>query len=121
MRALWANWGRALGILGLLEIQEGKETMTYYDLTPELQKSYQWLDDVSKQAPLEWVGSVIRFKRNLAVGWAQEHSNLNDMWIEASRNKWPLEDMMSFYRQIGYSLSGFGDIFHDDGMEQGHC
>ena len=97
--------------------------MTYHDLSPELQEAYADLDDESKSAPLEWRDGVLRFKSNAAVRYALDHTNLSDMWIDASRNEWPREDIMSLYRQMGYSLCGFCDVFgeHMQRKETGEC
>lgn len=45
---------------------------------------------------------------------------LNDLWIdwhESSREDFPIEDMMVFYTMMGYSVSGFADVFPDAYIE----
>lgn len=84
--------------------------MTYYDLPQDLQDMYAWLDDDAKNYPVEWVDGVIRFKRNKCVDWCASRGILNDMWMAARKEQWPKKDIQFFYRQIGYSLSGYGDI-----------
>lgn len=85
--------------------------MTFDDLSEQEQRNYADLDAISKQAELIKDGTVIRFKPNRAILFAQSRVNLNDMWVEAQRNDWPTEDLKLFYRGMGYSLCGFLDIF----------
>ena len=87
------------------------DRLTFYNLPPDVQEAYAGLDDASKQYPLEMDGKVIRFKANLPVKFCVDHINLNDLWKEASRNDWPGEDLRQFYREMGYSLCGFLEIF----------
>lgn len=94
--------------------------MTYSDLSQELQDAYAWLDPASKLAPLKWDGTgedrVLRFKANQAITWVHDVNDglsLNKLWVAAHREHWLIADMMELYRQMGYSLSGFGDIFYD--------
>ena len=94
--------------------------MTYHDLPKELQESYADLDEESKQAPLTWRDGVIRFAENIAVRYAVDHCNLNDMWMEGIRNEWPIQDVMRLYRQMGYSLCGFMEVFTEERLERGH-
>ena len=96
--------------------------MTYADLSPDLQDEYDWLDEESKQAELEWDDQVLRFKKDPVIDflWANRMVDLNILAVAAMKHKWPLKYMMRFYRGLGYSLSGFGDIFHEERMERGH-
>lgn len=91
-------------------------TIYYCDLPEDIQEVYSDLDDESKKYPLEWVGSVIRFKRNesAAIQYALDHVNLNAMWTEAIKSRWPVQDMMMFYRMMGYSLCGFTEVFSNN-------
>jgi hypothetical protein len=85
--------------------------MNYYDLAPKQKADYELLDDASRAHPLEVKDGVLRFVSNRAVRYAVDRIDLNDMAKEANRNEWPLEDLMTFYRMMGYSLCGFLDIF----------
>ena len=87
--------------------------LTYKDLPRETKKTYARLDHVSKQYPLEFIDGVLRFKRNVAIQYCIDHISLNDMWVESSRNRWPITDLMTIYRMMGYSLCGFMEIFED--------
>ena len=96
--------------------------MTYKDLPQDLQEAYDWLDEESKQVELEWDSQVLRFKTNPVIKYLYNAGKLdmNAIAINAMHNEWPLKYMMRFYRDLGCSLSGFGDIFHDERIEQGH-
>jgi hypothetical protein len=87
--------------------------MTYRDLDHELRTAYFDLDEESKRYPLEWDGNVIRFKANAAVRWVSRKIDLNALSIASQDADWPIQDVMTFYRMMGYSLSGFMDIFGD--------
>lgn len=100
-----------------------KKNFTYADLSPDLQEAYAWLDPISKTAPLAWVGTgknkVLRFKANRAIVFMyEEYRDMNEIWSMARSAKWSTEDVMSLYRQLGYSLSGFGDVFTEERMRR---
>jgi hypothetical protein len=87
--------------------------MTYKDLTPELQEAYSSLDKNAKKALLVWDGDVLRFKANECVRYyvGLPFTSLNDMWAVAIGKGWPRSDLRKFYRMMGYSLSGYLDVF----------
>lgn len=97
--------------------------MTYQNLDRKTREGYEDLDEISKRYPLIFDGDgVLRFQQNRAVRFAadvlthEEHGrNLNCMWIQAQREHWPMEDLRQFYREMGYSLCGFMDIFSGKG------
>lgn len=91
----------------------------FKDLDKKTQDAYDWLDENSRRYPLQVLHGVLRFKGNRAVRFAS--FDLNAMWLEAQRNEWPVEEMMEFYRMLGYSLCGFSEIFTDELIKQGHC
>lgn len=37
--------------------------------------------------------------------------DLNELWRDLHRGLFTIEEMMKFYMQMGYSLSGFGEVF----------
>jgi hypothetical protein len=37
--------------------------------------------------------------------------NLNDLWIDYYRGRFTCEELMKFYMGIGYSLSGYAEVF----------
>ena len=86
--------------------------MTYKDLTVKERADYFDLDIESKNAPLERdAEGVLRFVPSRPIQFAASRISLNDMWLEAGRNRWPDADMRRFYRGMGYSLCGFSEIF----------
>lgn len=59
---------------------------------------------------------TLRFRPNNAVRALLDGNNnytLNELWVDFLRGNTPiqLEDMMSLYRDIGYSLFGFWEVF----------
>ena len=92
--------------------------MTYRDLPPTTREDYAELDDESKSCPLviDEHGTV-RFKRNRVIDGAFDAGllDLNGIWENMVTNNLPMEDMMQLYRMLGYSLSGFMEVFIDTG------
>jgi hypothetical protein len=65
---------------------------------------------------------VLRYVTNPLVRWLEDRVSLNDMWIVYRRKgAWTREQFMQFYRDIGYSLSGFEEIWGEElaEMEEG--
>jgi len=97
--------------------------MTYKDLTPREQKFWANLDSVSKAYPLvRDRRGVLRFESLPVVALLAEYyasrsegHNLNQLWLEAECNHWPVESVRILYRMMGYSLTGFVEIFADKG------
>lgn len=58
---------------------------------------------------------VYRFAQNQLYCWLLENGevDLNSMCIAYQMGHFTLEEYMEFYRGIGYSLSGFEEIFGD--------
>jgi hypothetical protein len=58
---------------------------------------------------------VLRYRENKVIGWLQERggSVMNEVAVMHQRGLFSMEDMMEFYRLIGYSLSGFEEIWHE--------
>ena len=63
---------------------------------------------------------VLRYKQNPLVCWLSGHIDLNEMWRSYGQGTWSREAFMQFYRDIGYSLSGFEEVWGDelDALEQ---
>jgi len=56
---------------------------------------------------------TIRYKTNNAIRWCCDHIDLNEMCIAFNYGAFTEEEYMQFYRDIGYSLCGFEEIFGD--------
>lgn len=63
---------------------------------------------------------MLRYQLNRLVDWLATHININEMWLLYQRGAWDRETFMQFYRDIGYSLAGFEDVWGEalDEMEQ---
>ena len=88
---------------------------------PVLVKDYS---DLMEKMPadviiVETEGGVYRFKENSLVCWLTTPVpptdnvlvDLNLLYIAYDRGAFTLEDYMAFYRDMGYSLCGFIEIF----------
>jgi hypothetical protein len=66
---------------------------------------------------------TLRFKPNLALVWVREHSavNMNDIWDACAAGRFPAEDLVQFYRDIGYSLCGFVEVWEASNYGKGHA
>lgn len=54
------------------------------------------------------------WKRNEFVAWlADKYMPFNDVWelVQRREQQFPIEEVVKFYMQVGYSLDGFGEIF----------
>ncbi len=77
---------------------------------PQIRKDYGDLLALYPDHPLRW-------KRNALACWlcdrgAKSRTDLNAMAVAYYQDKaFPLEDYTRFYRDIGYSLSGFIEVF----------
>lgn len=60
------------------------------------------------------IDGVLRYKESQLMSWLCGHVNLNDMRIAYDRGKFSLGEYMQFYRDIGYSLCGFEEIFGEE-------
>lgn len=85
---------------------------------PKLIENYpDIVDRYSKSAAIviEDSDGIWRFKSNDIVRHIiDNYKILNDLWVAFHDNKYSLEDMEVFYQQMGYSLSGFLDIFYEN-------
>ena len=68
--------------------------------------------------PVIWTDNVIRFRSSSLQYWLKEHVSLNDLWIEYANKRFTKEEVMQFYRDIGYSLCGFTEIFPMKGKKK---
>lgn len=63
---------------------------------------------------------VYRYKVNKLARWLADKVGLNDMWVAYFGGRFTQEEFMQFYRDIGYSLGGFEEIWAEtlDKMER---
>ncbi len=54
---------------------------------------------------------VWRFEEKRIMKWLQRHIDLNDMRIAFLDGVFSKDDYKQFYRDIGYSLCGFEEVF----------
>lgn len=60
---------------------------------------------------------TLRWKADPLMVWiVDRYTPLNKMW-EQSSDQFPLESLKKFYRDIGYSLAGYLEVFPEDGEE----
>jgi hypothetical protein len=81
----------------------------------DLPEEYRFQASLTNHPIIRDEHGVIRYQRNPLVCWLQEHSDLNAMWIAYRRHhSWSTEAFMQFYRDIGYSLSGFEEVWGEE-------
>lgn len=109
--SIWGDGGDGSGsnLLGRL-LEETRKIL----LDEFLRYNYRsiWMRYPELCVMVEFVDNVIRFKKNKAVCFVYDNRKTNDLWVEYHEGRIPLEDIEHLYMQIGYSLSGFGDIFY---------
>lgn len=65
-------------------------------------------------AIIETDDGVYRFQEDKLIRWTCDHGvSLNDMCVAFQRGHFSLEEYMRYYRGLGYSLSGFAEVFGD--------
>ena len=58
---------------------------------------------------------ILRYAINPLTCWLENRIDLNEMWIAYRRKgAWTREQFMQFYRDIGYSLNGFEEIWGEE-------
>lgn len=77
---------------------------------PELKEAYADLFGMFPDHPVTMDGNVLRWKRSLFARWICDNVDLNKMAVAYNRGEFSLDDYAKFYRDIGYSLSGYIDV-----------
>lgn len=66
------------------------------------------------------VDGTLRYKGVPIMRWLADHVDLNEMAVAHDRGKFSTDEFKQFYRDIGYSLTGFEEIFGVyEGPEEG--
>jgi len=64
--------------------------------------------------PIEWSGSIIRFKQNNIIDWLHRCGKIDLNEIAAlyynKKHGFTRDDMTQLNQLLGYSVSGFGDL-----------
>lgn len=60
--------------------------------------------------PVVEIEGVYRWEQKPLVRWLGDHVDLNDMWCAYRQGTFTQDAIMQFYRDIGYSLSGFAEL-----------
>ena len=66
-----------------------------------------------REHPMFEINDTFQFEGTKIVQWLMNHArvDLNDMFIAFQEGIIPKEEMKQFYRDIGYSLCGFEEIW----------
>jgi hypothetical protein len=76
------------------------------------------------EQPTEMVNGILRYKVNkvvrhlLDIAQRAHVLDLNKIWLMYAEGEFTRADMKQFYQLIGYSVSGYGDVFCDDDEEE---
>ena len=56
----------------------------------------------------------LHYRKNVVIRWLLDFGNINldQIWTTFETGAFSIEDMMEFYRLIGYRLEGFEEIWH---------
>lgn len=82
--------------------------------------NYRWQLAISDHPIIEDENGVLRYEANPVVQWVVDREQtkpalarylLNDMAIAHSGGRLPLAPYMQWYRDMGYSLAGFDEVF----------
>lgn len=86
----------------------------------DIPEHYQFSVSLTSHPVVEDKHGVLRYQKNPLIAYLQEQADLNEMWIIYRKyHTWTQEQFMQFYRDIGYSLHGFEEIWGEalDEME----
>lgn len=61
--------------------------------------------------PVKYYNGAVRWVHSPLMRWISDQAILNDMCVAAQQEVFGLDEYMKFYRDIGYSLSGFVEVF----------
>lgn len=78
---------------------------------PLLVREYAKLMSMLPNCQVVKDGSVYRFKRNRLYRWLSDRIDLNELWISYYNKEVRLKEIVAFYQGMGYSLSGFEEVF----------
>lgn len=58
---------------------------------------------------------TLRYQENTLITWLHDiyHIDMNNLWVAYRRKVFTRDEFMQFYRDIGYSLSGFEEVWGD--------
>jgi len=62
---------------------------------------------------------ILRYEAKTIARWIGDHVDLNEMWTAYRNGAFSRDEFMQFYRDIGYSLGGFEEVWGEEleGME----
>lgn len=81
---------------------------------PNTQINYGDILALYPDHPIVLEDNVLRWQRSPMMRWLSDNVDINAMWLAYHHSAFPLEDFTRFYRDMGYSLCGFIDIFGDE-------
>jgi len=82
---------------------------------PVLVANYADILRAFPHATFENVDGVYRFTQKPVMRWLCDHVDLNRMRIDFEiSHPFSLAEYMQFYQDIGFSICGFMDVFHDE-------
>lgn len=88
----------------VITMEELKSNKYYSDLCP--------IARIFNHAAIETTERIWRWNYNDAIQWIDQGAiDFNGLWIALCEGKVKLVDHMKFYMQIGYSLTGFLEIY----------
>jgi hypothetical protein len=88
-----------------------KEKIIPYSKVPEQYKDHLLL---SRHPIIRDEEGIYRYKKSSMMRWLCDHINLNIMWKEYEYGVFTREEFMQFYRDIGYSLCCFEEVWGNE-------
>jgi len=58
--------------------------------------------------------NTLRYETKPIIRWLSDHVDLNKMWIAYREGAFSRDEFMQFYRDIGYSLGGFEEVWGEE-------
>lgn len=61
----------------------------------------------------EIIDGILRYKKKPIMRWLSDHIDLNAMWMAYYEGEFTKKEFKQFYRNMGYSVSGFEEVWSD--------
>lgn len=81
----------------------------------EIPERYHFQVQLTNHPIIRDKDGTLCYRPRPTILWLRNHVNLNDMWFVFGQlhSQFTTEDFMQFYRDIGYTLQGFEEIWSD--------
>ena len=79
----------------------------------DLPEEFQFQASLTEHPIIENEHGTLRYQANQLIDWLWKHQriDLNELWRAYGTGAWSRREFMQLYRDLGYSLSGFEEVW----------